>query len=53
MAKGIPIVSSEWLLQIKENRYKNLDTDPFILNDRDAEKRFEFSLKQTLRTILV
>lgn len=48
MAKGIPIVSTDWLLEIKDKDYKIIDTDPFILQDPSAQTRFKFDLRKSL-----
>lgn len=48
VARGIPIVSRGWLLKIKSNRFKMIDTDDYILNDPATEQRFAFNLKQSL-----
>lgn len=48
MAKGIPIVSTEWLFKIRQNDYRSIDTEPFILQDTAAQDRYSFDLRQTL-----
>lgn len=48
MAWGIPIVSLDWLMQIKANNYEILDTELYMLSDPMSEERFEFKLKESL-----
>lgn len=47
LCKGIPIVRSKWLeASLKNGAFE--PTEPFLLADYEAEKRFNFSLKQSL-----
>lgn len=47
ISKGIPIVTSQWLdASIKSGVF--VPTDPYLVADKISEKRFHFSLKQSL-----
>lgn len=47
VCKGIPIVRSTWL-EMSHKHGKFEPTDPYLLTDYDAEKRFGFSLKKSI-----
>lgn len=47
LCKGIPIVSSKWIEVSSRNR-RFSPTEHYLLLDKDAEKRFNFSLKKSL-----
>lgn len=49
VCKGIPIVRSTWL-EMSHKNGKFEPTDPYLLTDFDAEKRFNFSLKKSIGT---
>lgn len=47
VGRGIPIVVPEWLITShKQKRF--VDTEPYLLNDAENEKRFNFNLKTSL-----
>lgn len=47
MGKGIPVVSAQWLYKsIKKRTF--VDPSPYIVVDKDAEKKYEFNLKRDL-----
>ena len=48
MAKGMPIVSPQWLLAIQAENNNIISPDEYILSDPDTEKRFAFTLKKSL-----
>lgn len=50
LAKGIPIVTPNWLSQSAECG-KFQPTDSYLIIDKNAEKRFEFSLKKSLGNV--
>lgn len=47
LSKGIPIVSSHWL-DASGQRGEFEPTDPYLVVDKNSEKRFRFSLKRSL-----
>lgn len=50
--KGIPIVTSKWL-DASRKAATFVPLDSFLLTDIEAEKRFHFSLKQSLGKIYI
>lgn len=47
VARGIPVVTSEWLKQSGRNRYF-LSPRSFLLGDREQEQKFNFSLRDSI-----
>lgn len=45
--RGIPIVTPEWLIASRKAK-TFVDTEPYRLRDVDSEKRYSFTLKQSL-----
>ncbi|XP_069800209.1 mediator of DNA damage checkpoint protein 1 [Dendropsophus ebraccatus] len=48
LARGIPIVTLDWLDKSKKSRYF-LSPIPFLVNDQEQEKNFNFSLSDSLQ----
>lgn len=51
LAKGLPIVTPNWLAKSAERGYFQ-PTDSYLITDIAAEKRFNFSLKKSLGKLL-
>lgn len=47
LCKGIPIVRSKWL-EVSNKNGAFEPTEPYLLIDYDAEKRFNFTLKESI-----
>ncbi|XP_078271967.1 uncharacterized protein LOC144602708 isoform X2 [Rhinoraja longicauda] len=48
IARGIPVVTSEWLKQSGRNRYY-LSPRSFLLGDREQERNFNFSIRDSIQ----
>lgn len=48
MSRGIPIVSEKWIIDI-ENKNQLTATNDYLINDQNSEKRYKFSLSQSLK----
>ncbi|XP_055378487.1 arrestin domain-containing protein F-like [Condylostylus longicornis] len=51
LAKGIPIISVDWLKAIQEKNFSYVHYDNYYVKDKKTEKKYNFILRQTLNLV--